>query len=194
MPLKQTLSVLLFTGVFTVLTAGALSVQAAEDAESRVVPSPEEVKKEAQANTKYLAAQALKKAKAILNTYGEFAPFGAGLFQEGQVNFVWAVKPGESTEGINPALVLNAVRTALTSQAKSGRILGSAVVYQYRGSSTDGDAQTQVNVELEYLNGYAEVIAAKYKQGNDGIEYTTSGNQKFESKIFESSLNDGAGQ
>jgi hypothetical protein len=194
MPLKQTLSAMLFTGVFTVLAGSALSVQAAEDAESRVVPSPEEIKKEAQANTKYLAAQALKKAKVILNTYGEFAPFGAGLFQEGQVNFVWAVKPGESTEGINPALVLNAVRTALTTQAKSGRILGSAVVYQYRGSSTDGDAQTQVNVELEYLNGYAEVIAAKYKQGEDGIEYTTSGNQAFESKIFKSPQNAGAGQ
>ena len=184
MPLKQCLSAILLSGVFTFFAAGAMSVQA-QDAESQVVPTPEEVKAEARANTKYLAAEALKKAKSVLENHGEFAPFGAGLFQEGEVNYVWAVKPVDSTEGINPALVLNAVRTALTTQAKSGRILASAVVYQYRGSSTSGgEVKTQVNVELEYLNGYAEVIATEYEQGADGIEYTTSGSQEFEPRVF----------
>ncbi len=183
MSLKKTLSAMLFTGAFSVLAGGAVSAQA-QDAESQVVPSPEEVRQEAEANTKYLAAQALKKAKTILEVYGEFAPFGAGLFEDGKVNFVWAVKPGESTKGVNPALVLNAVRSALGTQAKTGRILSSAVVYQYRGLSRDGEARTQVNVELEYINGYAEVIATQYEQGPDGIEYTTSGSQTFEPKIF----------
>ncbi len=193
MPLNKTLSAMLFTGIFSVFAGGAVSVQA-QDAESQVVPSPEEVKAEAQANTKYLAAQALKKARAILNAYGEFAPFGAGLFQDGEVNYVWAVKPGESTKGINPMLVLNAVRTGLTTQAKSGRILGSAVVYQYQGSSSDGEPQTQINVELEYLNGYAEVIATQYEKGPDGIEFTTSASQQFEPKIFTGDQNDKSAQ
>jgi hypothetical protein len=193
MPLNKILSAVLFTGVFSVLAGVAVTAQA-QDAESQVVPSAEEAKEEAQANTKYLAAQALKKAKAVLNTHGEFAPFGAGLFQDGEVNFVWAVKPGESTDGINPVMVLNAVRTALTTQAKTGRILGSAVVYQYRGSGSDGEARTQVNVELEYLNGYAEVIATQYEQGPDGIEYTSSGNQPFEPKIFKGTQSGGNDQ
>lgn len=183
MSLKKTLSAMLFTGAFSVLAGGAASAQA-QDSESLIMPSSEEAKKEAQANTQYLAAQALKKAKAILEAHGEFAPFGAGLFEDGEVNFVWAIKPGESTKGVNPALVLNAVRSALSTQAKTGRILSSAVVYQYRGASPDGEARTQVNVELEYLNGYAEVIATQYEQGPDGIEYTTSGRQSFEPKVF----------
>jgi len=183
MPLKQSLSALVLTGVLSVLAGGAMSAQA-QDAESQVVPSPEDVRQEAQANTKYLAAEALKKAKMVLDKHGEFAPFGAGLFQEGQINYVWAVKPGESTEGINPALVLNAVRTALKTQARSGRILASAVVYQFRGTPIDGEVRTQVNVELEYLNGYAEVIATEYEQGADGIEYTRSSSQEFEPRIF----------
>lgn len=193
MLLKQTLSAVLFTGVFSFFVGGAVFAQA-QSAESQMMPSPEKAKKEAQANTKYLAAQALKKAKSILNTHGEFAPFGAGLFQEGEVNFVWAVRPGESTDGINPALVLNAVRSALISQAQSGRILASAVVYQYRGSANGGEAPTQVNVELEYLNGYAEVIATEYEEGVDGIEWTDSGNQQFEPRIFKSPENGGSGQ
>jgi hypothetical protein len=183
MPLKKTLSAVLFSGAISVLAGGAVNVHA-QDAESQVVPSAEDVKEEAQANTKYLAGQALKKAKTVLNTHGEFAPFGAGLFQDGQVNFVWAIKPGESTQGINPALVLNAVRTSLFTQAKTGRILASAVVYQYQGASSEGDAAMQVNVELEYLNGYAEVIATEYVQGADGIEYTTSGRREFDPSIF----------
>lgn len=193
MPMKQSLSALLFTSFFSFLTVGAASVQA-QDPESQVVPSPEEVKEEAQTNTKYLAAQALKKAKAVLDTHGEFAPFGAGLFQSGEVNFVWAVKPGEKTDDINPALVLNAVRSALGSQAESGRILASAVIYQYRGSASAEDAPSQVNIELEYLNGYAEVIATEYEEGADGIEYTSSGKEQFERKIFQDSENKGSGE
>ncbi len=161
------------------------AVQAAESDESTKAPTPEAVKQEAQANTKYLAANALKKAKAIIDAYGQFAPFGAGLFADGEVKFVWAVKPGESIEGVNPVLVLNTVRKALATQAATGRILASAVVYQYENSSSDnGDGGPQVNVELEYLNGYAEVIGTRYEQSDDGIEYTTSGHRQYEPRIF----------
>jgi hypothetical protein len=180
MPMKQTLSAVLFV----ILSSFVFSASAADETKSQVTPSPEQIKQEAQANTKYLAAQALKKAKAVLEAYGEFAPFGAGLFQDGEVNFVWAVKPGESTEGINPVLVLNAVRSALGTQAKSGRILGSAVVYQYRGTSSNGEPREQINIELEYLNGYAEVIATQYEEGPDGIEFTKSTNSQYEPKVF----------
>jgi hypothetical protein len=170
-----------FAGVFSVFAGAPLSALA-QDAESQVVPSPEEVKEEAQANTRYLAAEVLKKAKTILDSHGRFAPFGAGLFEDGDVNFVWAVKPGEETDDINPALVLNAVRSALGSQAQNGRILASAVAYQYRGSGSS--APTQVNIELEYLNGYAEVIATEYKEGADGIEWTESGKQQYAPRVF----------
>jgi hypothetical protein len=182
MPMKQTLSAVFFV----ILSSVVLNASAADKAKSQAVPSPAQVKKEAQANTKYLAAQALKKAKAVLEAYGEFAPFGAGLFQDGEVNYVWAVKPGESTEGVDPMFVLNAVRTALNSQAKTGRILGSAVVYQYRGRSSDGEAQMQINIELEYLNGYAEVIATQYENGPNGIEFTNSATSQYEPKVFTS--------
>ncbi|MDI9245521.1 hypothetical protein [Marinobacter sp. CHS3-4] len=174
--MKQIFAALIFAGC-------VFGVQAQEGTENLVMPSPEEARKEAQANTKYLAAQSLKKAKALLDAYGEFAPFGAGMFQEGEVKYVWAIKPGESTEGVNPVMVLNAVRRALSSQAQAGRILGSAVVYQYQ-KEVDGETQLQINTELEYLNGYAEVIATQYEQGEDGIEYTTSGSQSFEAKVF----------
>ncbi|TGN41570.1 hypothetical protein [Marinobacter confluentis] len=180
MPLNRTLSAMLFTGA---LFSFGGSAAFAQGAESQEVPSPEEVKEEAQANTKYLAAQALKKAKSLMDTYGEFAPFGAGLFQDGEVNFVWAVKPGESTDGLNPILVLNAIRRALNTQAQTGRILGSAVIYQYQRNA-DGEVTPQINIELEYLNGYAEVIATEYEQGGDGIEFTSSARQQFEPKVF----------
>lgn len=176
MPMKQIFAALLFAGC-------VLGVQAQDGAEGQVMPSSEEAAKEAQANTKYLAAQSLKKAKALLDTYGNFAPFGAGLFPEGEVKYVWAIKPGESTEGVNPLMVLNAVRRALFSQAETGRILGSAVIYRYQ-KQVDGETKPQINIELEYLNGYAEVIATQYVQGDDGIEYTTSGSQTFEPKVF----------
>ena len=180
MPMKQTLSAV----IFVILSSLVINASAADEAKSQVTPSPEQIKQEAQANTKYLAAQALKKAKAVLEAYGEFAPFGAGLFQDGEVNFVCSVKPGESTKGINPVLVLSAVRSALGTQAKPGRILGSAVVYQYRGSSNDGEPREQINIELEYLNGYAEVIATQYEEGPEGIEFTKTTNSQYEPKVF----------
>jgi hypothetical protein len=185
MPMKQTLSAMLFA----ILVSCIFSVSAADEGRSELMPSSAQAKKEAQGNTKYLAAQALKKAKAVLEAHSEFAPFGAGLFQEGDVNFVWAVKPGESTRGINPVLVLNAVRTALSTQAKTGRILGSAVVYQYKRNSGNGEAQPQINIELEYINGYAEVIATQYEEGPDGIKFTKSGNSQYQPKVFTDQLN-----
>ena len=184
MPARQILLAAILGSVFSV---SALAQESTE----KQMPSEEKIRKEAQANTKYLAATVLKKAKSILEDYGPFAPFGAGLFQDGEVNFVWAVKPGESTEGVNPVLVLNAVRTALNTQAKSGRILGSAVVYQYRDS--DGNGDLQINVELEYLNGYAEVVATQYEKGPDGVEFTGSANSPYDARIF-TGLDEGSNQ
>lgn len=182
MPLRQCFAAAIFAGC-------VFGVQAQEGKTDQVMPSPEEIRKEAQANTKYLAAEALKKAKALLESQGEFAPFGAGLFQDGEVNFVWAVKPGESTKGINPVLVLNAVRRALGTQAATGRILASAVIYQYQNTA-EGEVQPQVNVELEYLNGYAEVVATEYEKNAEGIEYTDAGSRRFEPRVFTESSTD----
>lgn len=182
--------------IFAALIAGCvLGVQAQDSSsgQAQQIPTPEQVKKEARANTKYLAAEALKKAKAILDTHGEFAPFGAGLFPGGDVNFVWALKPGESTKGVDPVVVLNAVRTALTGQAQNGRILGSAVVYQYK-KEHGADSQPQINVEVEYLNGYAEVIGTEYKETDSGIEYTKSGSREYEAVMFTDANNGEAGQ
>lgn len=176
MPMKPMFLVLLLAGC-------VFGVQAQEGVANDGMPSSEKVKEEAKANTKYLASQTLKKAKAVMDAYGEFAPFGAGLFQDGSVNFVWAIKPGESAEGANPVVVLNAVRKVLSTQAENGRILGSAVVYQYQKDTEEG-ARPQINVEVEYINGYAEVIGTEYEQTNEGLQYTQSGSKQFKPRVF----------
>ena len=140
------------------------------------------VRKESQNNIDYLAAKALGKAKTLLNRYGDFAPFGAGLLRDGTVKHVWAVKPGEKLDNINPMLVLNSVRTALTEQSRTGRLLGSAVIYKYRSKESD---DPRINIELEYVTGYAKVLSTAFSKTESGeYEFGSSVQQKMDPVVF----------
>lgn len=144
----------------------------------------EQIRKEADQNIKYLSGHALKKAKSILETHGDFAPFGAALFPGGKVRFVWAVPPGTEKPDTNAALVLGAVRQALQAQAQNGAILGSAVVYRYQPDPGVSD-KPQINVETEYLNGHAVVTATNYEQKDDGeVTFGAASQRNFEPKVF----------
>lgn len=145
---------------------------------------PVSLSEEAKGNAQYLAANALKKSKSLLESQGDFAPFGAGLLPNGDVKYVWAVKPGASLEGINPVFVLHAIRRALNVQAASGRILSSAVVYRYRPEDASEDADPQINIEVEYLTGYAEVIATQFEKKNGEVRFMQSAKSPFTPIVF----------
>ncbi len=178
------------TGMFSalamtcVLGIGPAAVVASETVGQQ--PTAAQIQQEVEQNLHFLGGHALRKAKALLEHYGDFAPFGAALMPSGDVKFVWAVRPGEDASGINPALVLESVRTALQAQAVNGRILGSAVIYKYLPTSGGAgqSAEPQVNIELEYLNGEAQVLATKYQKSNDGYAYGNAVRGSFESIVF----------
>ncbi|WP_322003385.1 hypothetical protein [Marinobacter alexandrii] len=144
--------------------------------------TPEQIAAEIRANTQYLLQHVTNKTKSIIENHDDFAPFGAALMPNGNVRYVWAVPPGESLIGVNGQLVLNSVRKALTMQAQQGRILGSAVVYDYK-PSPDSEIE-QVNIELEYLGGYAEVVATEYTLSSNGVTFHEGAAKKFSPMVF----------
>ncbi|MDO3722353.1 hypothetical protein QVZ43_11525 [Marinobacter sp. chi1] len=157
-------------------------VSAEESAPKQKVVTGEQLATEIRHNVQFLSGKSLLKAKALLEAYGDFAPFGAGLMPDGSVKYVWAIKPGESTEGINPVLVLNAVRTALKTQADNGRILGSAVIYRFAPNAEQ--QANQINIELEYLSGFARVLGTHYELTEDGYQYTEGAFTPYEPRVF----------
>lgn len=157
---------------------------AADNGTANQQPTAAQIEQEAEQNLRFLGGHALKKAKALLEYYGDFAPFGAALMPNGEVKFVWAIKPGEDASDINPALVLESVRTALQTQATNGRILGSAVIYKYLPAQANSEAQPQVNIELEYLNGEARVLGTQYQKTDNGYEYGDAVRGQFEPIVF----------
>ncbi len=163
-----------------IVLVSALSV--AGGATAKQPEFSDQVMEESQNNIDYLAAKSLSKAKTLLNRYGDFAPFGAGLLRDGTVKHVWAVKPGEKLDNINPVLVLNSIRTALTEQSKTGRLLGSAVIYKYRSKESD---QPRVNIELEYVTGYAKVLSTAFSKTDGGnYEFGSGVQQKMDPVVF----------
>ncbi|AHI29930.1 hypothetical protein [Marinobacter similis] len=101
---------------------------------------------------------------------------------DGSVRYVWAVPPGEPLIGVNGQLVLNSVRKALSMQAQQGRILGSAVVYDYK-PSPDSEID-QVNIELEYLGGHAEVVATEYTLSSGGVTFHEGAAKTYSPLVF----------
>lgn len=168
-----------------VVTSATWSSQVSAEGESaQRALTAQQVAMEIQENTRYLASQSLAKAKSLLEAYGDFAPFGAALFPSGKVKYVWAIKPGEPVDGVNPVLVLNSVRSALKSQADQGRILGSAVVYKFKPQGNDVD--NQINVELEYLTGFAQVLGTEYELTDDGYQYGEGALESYQPVVFAS--------
>ncbi|ARU57353.1 hypothetical protein OLMES_3313 [Oleiphilus messinensis] len=140
----------------------------------------DQLKKEEETNTKYLLGQVLNKAKSLQETYGDFAPFGAGLFPNGEFKFVWLAKPGETVS--DPIKAMELIRTTLKAQAERGRLLGSAITYKFKAAE---DAPLQFNTEVEYLSGYSKLVAVQIAQGEDKkVEFGAVKDVEFEGFIF----------
>jgi hypothetical protein len=167
----------LASGIF--LLAASVSTKAEAPKEP---VSPEQLAREIQSNTQFLAGKSLAKAKTLLEAYDDFAPFGAALLPNGEVKFVWAIKPGELAKPETVKLVLNSIRRALRAQADEGRILGSAVIYRYRPAG--GEKTEQVNMELEYLTGFAQVLATEYGVVDGKVQYEEGATQPYDPLIF----------
>ncbi|MBZ2167916.1 hypothetical protein [Marinobacter sp. F4216] len=144
--------------------------------------SPEQITKEVQANTQYLLKHVAAKTKALMGAYGDFAPFGAVLMPDGAVRYVWAVKPGDPLDGVSAPVVLGTVRQALKIHADEGRILGSAAVYRYQAKNNGG--ANQINIELEYLGGFAQVVAAQYSAEGQEVEFDKGASKNYDALIF----------
>jgi len=125
-------------------------------AEFKSQSTPETINEEVEKNTDYLLVKVINKAKSLQEHYGDFSPFGAGLLPSGDVKYIWYAKPGQVVQDPEKALPL--IRSALSSQANNNILLGSAVVYKY----DSGEAQKQINVEVEYATGFAMVVGSEF--------------------------------
>ena len=105
---------------------------------------------EAQTNLKYLLGNMLQKSKALQETYGDFSPYGAALFKSGAIKYVWHAKPGQLAT--NPTTSLPLILKILKTQAESGQIVASAVVYKFKKEEKN---YPYLGVELEYQTGAA---------------------------------------
>lgn len=153
---------------------------------STLASQNEIIQKEAEQNLDYLMSKVIDKTKDLLRKQGEFYPFGAVLLNKGVVKFIWAV-PKEKVEGrkLNPTAALSGVRRTLIAQAKGNRILGGATVYNYKNK--EGKVVgSQINIELEYLNGYSIIRAIEYNVNveDKSISFGKAVEQQIEAKIF----------
>jgi hypothetical protein len=119
-------------------------------------PSINRAEEEARVNLKYLLGNVLQKSKALQETYGDFSPYGAALFESGAIKYVWYAKPGQVVT--NPAKSLPLIWQTLQTQAASGKIVGSAVIYKF---NKKGQKYPHVTVELEYQTGLALGFASE---------------------------------
>ncbi|MCP5205904.1 MAG: hypothetical protein H7A01_01755 [Hahellaceae bacterium] len=135
---------------------------------------------EAEANLKYLLGHALQKSKVLQETHGDFAPYGAALFPDGAVKYVWLAKPGEAIN--DPALSLPFIRQALNNQALAKQIIGSAVIYKYQKK---GQKIPQLTVELEYMTGLSMAFATEMiVDHNNTISWGNNSNGPLVPKVF----------
>lgn len=129
----------------------------------------------------------LKKTKELLEKYGEFYPFGAGLFSGGQVKYIWAV-PQKKVEGrkLDPGVALITVRQALIAQVEANKLLGGATVYIYPKKNKEGKVLgKQINIELEYLNGHSIIRVVPYDMNEDGsVNFGKVIEKEIDAKVF----------
>lgn len=137
-------------------------------------------KSKAQTNTDYLLVKALDKTKLLQRKYGKFFTYGAALFADGSVKFVWYEKPDGGVTQSNNAIPF--IRRVLQKQAESGRIIASAVVYKLHKNN---DRRAQLNVELEYYQGLAEVFSAEFTvKDNNQLDWGRSIRKPYDARIF----------
>lgn len=137
--------------------------------------------KEINTNIDYMFHNIAQKITVLLQTEPEFLPFGAGMDLNGKVQYIWTDKKQKYTaEG---AMLL--VRQALKSNADAGRLISVATIYRYGRPDKAGKVVEQVNVELEYANGYSVVRAIELITGKDGeVTVGKAAEGAMDAKIF----------
>ena len=143
-----------------------------------------EGKKEAQQNIEYLFKKVTERMAIKLPQDPEFLPFGAGMDMNGKVNFIFTDRKHQYTA--EAAMLL--VRQAQLSNADAGRLLGVATIYRYAYKDEKGNDKEQINVEMEYVNGYAMVRAIEVIEQDGKKMLGRSGDKEFEAKIFRQEL------
>lgn len=142
--------------------------------------STQDTEQVAQKNLEYLLGNVLHKSKALQESYGDFAPYGAALFQDGSVKYVWYAKPGQTVK--EPAQSLPLIRRALQTQAQSEKIIGSAIIYKYKNAKKK---QAQLTVELEYKTGLTLAFSSEMTLGADNnVIWGRNSKTTFEPNIF----------
>jgi len=151
-----------------------------EDYEPSVDLNIELAREETRENLKYLLGAVLKKTTSLQEGYGDFSPYGAALFKDGSVKYVWYAKPGQIIS--EPAKSIPLIRRALQSQVMSGKIVGSAVVYKAQKETKDS---LQLNVELEYQTGLALAYASEMNiSAENKVSWGENRQVNFEPRVF----------
>jgi len=168
-----------FCNFFILLTCFCVA-SANEDYEPVADLNIELAREETRENLKYLLGAVLKKTTTLQEKYGDFSPYGAALFKDGSVKYVWYAKPGQVVS--EPAKSIPLIRGALQSQVLSGKIVGSAVVYKYQ---KEAKQSLQLNVELEYQTGLALAYASEMIiDANNSVSWGESKQVNFEPRVF----------
>jgi len=165
---------------FLILLLCVSFANANEDYEPSADLNIELAREETRENLRYLLGIVIKKTAVLQEKYGDFSPYGAALFKDGSVKYVWYAKPGESVK--EPAKSIPLIRGALQSQVLSGKIVGSAVIYKYQKNT---QSSLQLNVELEYQTGLALAYASEMNvDENNKISWGESKQVNFEPRVF----------
>jgi hypothetical protein len=164
--------------IFLLASCGV--VLADEEYESSADLNVELAREETRVNLKHLLGVVIEKTSSLQAAYGDFSPYGAALFKDGGVKYVWYAKPGQIVN--EPAKSIPLIRGALQSQALSGKIVGSAVVYKVKKSE---QGLPQLNVELEYQTGLALAYASEMTiDANNKVLWGENTQVNFEPRVF----------
>ncbi|MCP5209072.1 MAG: hypothetical protein H7A01_17910 [Hahellaceae bacterium] len=140
--------------------------------------------KEEQTNIDYMFASIAQKVALLLKENPKFLPFGAGMDATGKVQYIWLDKKQPYT----PEGAMLLVRNALIGNAEAGRLIGVSTIYRYGREDASGKIKEQVNIELEYANGYAVVRAVEIVDKNGELTVGKAGQQPMQAKIFTPSV------
>lgn len=171
------------SGVCAVALLSMFSVSvSADSASEKEVEFTPEVQEVAINNINYLMKESLVKAKEQLTLVGTVYPFGAALFGNGKVRYIWVGK-GEKRMPPSP-IALTSVREALHANALNGKIVASAVYYVIDPSEQDPNAKMRLVTELEHLPGIGLARAIEYYSENGEIKYGRAVEKEMAPKVF----------
>lgn len=173
----------LISSVLAAVCLSSLTIQVS--AESTAAQEPElspEIQEVAMNNINYLMRESLVKAKEQLALVGTVYPFGAALFGNGKVRYIWVGK-GEKRMPPSP-IALTSVREALHANAINGKIVASAVYYVVDPREQDPNGKMRLTIELEHLPGVAVARAIEYHTEEGQLVYGRAVEKDIEPKVF----------